>query len=202
MKKGFIESLTTEKVMNVFEKKGYDFFSKGAYNLNIFGIRAEISTPNSFDDLICVFHKNNKGENVEFVCPATTDPGTYWLEHPMNTGGTAILCEGQYKGAYALGTHYGHDALVQVLPLPCYRDNNKDGIIDKDARTITTGLYGINLHSAWWVEEADVIGNASAGCLVTKIKYHHKYIIEAAKQAVKIYGNRLTLTLLNENDFE
>lgn len=202
MNKEFIETkISTAQVQEVFRKKGYDFFAKGAFNLNIFGIRAENKIANEFDDLICVYYRSNAGGNIELRYPATTDPGTYWLLNPMSPGGSAILVEGQYKSAYQLGKHYGHEALVQIAPVSCYRDNNKDNVLDQVRSTITTGLYGINIHSAWWVEEADVVGNASAGCQVFKKKSHHASVIDICKQAAKIYGNKFTYTLFNQTDF-
>lgn len=202
MDKNFIiEKMNTANIQAVFEKKGYTYFSKGAMNLNIFGIRASANIPNTFDDFICVYYNDNNANKIELNFPATTDPGTFWLQNPMAKGGTAILAEGQYRGAYKLGQHYGHEALVQILPLPCYRDDNRDDKIDTNQKTITTGLYGINIHSAWWVEEAEVIDKASAGCQVCKRRMHHKQIIELCKLSAKIYGNKFTYTLLNEKDF-
>ena len=47
------------------------------------------------------------------LCDATTDPGLYYLEHPMNVDGTAILIPGQYIGSHKTGLHKGDHALIQ-----------------------------------------------------------------------------------------
>jgi hypothetical protein len=44
-----------------------------------------------------------KGHWTFNVHEATTDPGLYYLKHPANSSGTAILKEGQYLYRYCLG---------------------------------------------------------------------------------------------------
>ena len=103
-------------IEDVYIKKGYAFYDGDKpYNLNIFGIRCATDT-NFFDDLICVAYRSNYLETVVEVFQGTTDPGKYWLEHPMNKDGTAILCEGQFKSAYRIDKHRGkYNALCQRL---------------------------------------------------------------------------------------
>ena len=79
--------------------EGYAVFEKGTYNLNIIGLRTKGSDSNKFDDRICVVYKDENGW-VTRTWEATCDPGLYWREKPMNVAGTAIMCEGQYRGAY------------------------------------------------------------------------------------------------------
>ena len=43
-----IIELAKNRVQQIVEKKGYKFFEKGDYNLNIIGIRSEVSISNSF----------------------------------------------------------------------------------------------------------------------------------------------------------
>lgn len=87
--------------------------------INIVGIRNNLFLqPNSFDDTIVVFWKEEDQSAWEFCrYKATTDPGISYLGkgNAMNTRGTAILCEGQYRKAYALGLHHHrYEALRQV----------------------------------------------------------------------------------------
>ena len=97
----------------------------------------------------CVVFKDEQGW-ITRTWECTTDPGAYWLENPMNAGGTAILVPGQYRGVYKIDKHRGlYDALCQRGgTVKCYRDKNKDDVIDMDPDSVTEGMYGINLHKA------------------------------------------------------
>ena len=46
-----------EKLRQVFETKGYAFFERGDYNLNILGIRNQSGKADHFDDKLCVVYK-------------------------------------------------------------------------------------------------------------------------------------------------
>ena len=93
---------------------GYKIFTKGKFNLNVIGIRHR-GRPNEFDDIIALVYRDETAGWVtrEFRC--TMDPGTYWLDNPMNVEGTAVICPGQYK-SYAIDKHRGqYDALCQRI---------------------------------------------------------------------------------------
>lgn len=124
--------LSLSTIQRTFDKLGYVFFSLDKpYNFNLVGIRSNNIESDDFDDIIYCVYKDNNGVLVEHIIEATTDPGLYYLMNPLTTGGTAILCEGQHRGAFQLGLHKGqYKALVQLIPLPVIRDFNKDGILD------------------------------------------------------------------------
>lgn len=137
-------------VKSVYEKMQYVFFDSGKFNLNIFAIRSNNKVANKFDDFVCVAYKDEIGKKTVKVYNATTDPGTYYLENPLNVEGTAIVVPGQYLKSHTLGLHKGkYEALVQRGIIKVYRDNNKDNILDCDPLTIRSGSgYGINIHRA------------------------------------------------------
>jgi len=86
-------NLIMRRAMLVAKRKGYKVF-KAYRKLNIWGIRSKNQSPNKFDDELHVFFNNSKGRIPKwkhFVFPVTTDPGTYWLNNPMNAQGTACL---------------------------------------------------------------------------------------------------------------
>src|SRR5258705_13431643 len=93
-------------IQATLNERGHKTFAR-PFELNIVGVRSNSSIPNSFDDTINVFFKNAQGVWVFQSFKATTDPGTYWLENPLNPQGTAILKEGQYIGSHAIGQHRG-----------------------------------------------------------------------------------------------
>lgn len=197
--------ITVDKIKEVFKKKGYTFFDTGIYNLNIIGIRADNHEPNRFDDMIVVIYQDENYNWQIFKAEATTDPGRYWLLNPMRVEGTAILVEGQYRGAYLLGLHKEqYTALVQRnAKVNVYRDRNKDEILDHDKDGIQEGYFGINIHraSSWRVTED--VEKWSAGCQV--IQDPNKYddfINLCSKQTTHTGCNTFTYTLINESDLK
>src|SRR5258706_8646638 len=113
-------------ILTTLAERRYKTFLR-PFELNIVGIRSNSTIPNSFDDSINIFFKNNQGIWVFQSFKATTDPGTYWLKNPLNPQGTAILKEGQYISSHAIGLHRGkYPALVQVRPVTVIRDYDRD----------------------------------------------------------------------------
>jgi hypothetical protein len=70
---------------------------KRNYDLNLFGVRTANIVAGAFDDWLGVFWMNWDSDGWEYhVWPATTDPGTFYLDQPLNVSGTAILVDGRY----------------------------------------------------------------------------------------------------------
>lgn len=182
------------------EKKGYAFFTKGDYNLNIIGIRHDGNrVTNHFDDCIAVIYNNGNKENITRIFKCTTLPGKKAMEHPVNVVGTAILKEGQYRGAYKIGKHKGqYTALVQSKPLPVYRDGNKDDVFDFKPHYIDNGIFGINIHKAG--NSSVLVDGWSYGCQVFQSASDFSSFMALVNKAAKIYGNSFTYTLINEKD--
>jgi hypothetical protein len=188
----------------VMEKKGYVFFEgKKPYDLNIVGVRSFNMRANKFDDSINVFYKNTKKDWEVRVYKATTDPGTYYLEHPMKVTGTAIMVPGQYRSAYKIGLHRGsYEALVQrgENPVQISRDSNKDEILDMEKNSILEGHFGINIHKSG--SDSKIVEKWSAGCQVFKTSSDFKDFMTLVNRAAKYWGPSFTYTLLEEKDFE
>jgi hypothetical protein len=178
---------------------GYKVFTEGDYNLNLVGVRTPTNKANSFDDwFYCVFKQY--GEWIVLKFPCTTDAGIHWLRHPMKPTGTAILCAGQYRGAYRLDKHRGkYRALCQREgKVSVFRDSNKDEILDKEPESIVDGFFGINIHRATSVGSSERVNKWSAGCQVLKDSYDFAVLIALCDKAEHIYGNTFTYTLLEE----
>lgn len=188
----------------VMEKKGYVFFEgRKPYDLNIVGVRSTNMRANKFDDSINVFYKNTKKDWEVRVYKITTDPGSYYLEHPMNVAGTAILVPKQYRSAYKIGLHRGsYEALVQrgVNPVQIYRDSDKDEILDMEKNSILEGYFGINIHKAG--TDSTIVEKWSAGCQVFKTRSDFNDFMTLVNRAAKYWGPTFTYTLLEEKDFE
>ncbi len=196
---------TIEQVEKTVKAKGYKWFedskNKG-YDVNIVGIRnskTENQVTNHFDDFLTISYKV-EGE-WKFNCwNATTDPGQYWMEHPMSSGGCAILVPGQYRSAYKVGSHFNYEALRQQRNVKCYRDNNLDDIYDTDVDSITEGLYGINIHRSNPYTESYYVDKWSAGCQVFKKVNDFDTFMIICNKAKNIWGNSFTYTLLESQD--
>lgn len=191
---------TCAAVLDALRHLGHPVFTRGDFNLNLIGIRAASRQPDAFDDLICCAWRE-AGHWRFRAWPATTDPGLPFLREPMHADGTAILAEGHHRRCWAIGLHLGRiRALVQVAPLPVYRDGNRDDRFDLDPETITEGVYGINLHPAWTVPIAQQIGRWSAGCQVTQRVRDFQELLALCETSARIFGNRFSYTLIREED--
>ena len=72
--------------------KGYAYFNKGKYNLNIIGIRnAGNNVTNKFDDVIVVEYIDMYGIKSRNIFAATTEPGITSMTKPVSYKGCAIL---------------------------------------------------------------------------------------------------------------
>lgn len=184
-------------LQDAFAQRGYRMLSR-PFELNVIGIRVNYNTPNVFDDSIHVLFTDNTGQQRVISWPATTDPGTYWLQNPMNAQGTAILKPGQYTGSHALGMHRGqYLALVQVRPVTVVRDFNRDGNADYQSGREETGLFGINIHRALSSGTTKKIDSYSAGCQVFANAEDFGVLLQLAERHKQLYGNTFTYTLLH-----
>lgn len=187
--------LTT--ILKAFAQRGYKLLTR-PFELNIVGIRSNYNKPNVFDDSIHVLFTDSTGHQQVLSWPVTTDPGTYWLQNPMNTQGTAVLKPGQYVGSHALGMHRGqYLALVQVRPVTVIRDFNRDGRADYQTGREETGLFGINIHRALASGSTKYIDSHSAGCQVFANAEHFAIFLQLIERHKELYGNNFTYTLLH-----
>lgn len=182
------------------QQKGYSYFKKGDYNLNIVGIRSNQGqkVTNKFDDFLVVTY-NVKGVQQKKVYAITTDPGLYYMNTPCNKNGTAILVPGQYRACWQIGKHNGkYTALVQRKAVSVFRDGNKDNRYDY--HNIDTGMFGINIHRSNPYSTSTKIDNWSAGCQVFANAQDFAEFMKLCEEQRKLYGNTFTYTLLEEKD--
>ncbi|XWK90505.1 MAG: peptidoglycan-binding domain-containing protein [Phormidium sp.] len=135
--------------------------------------------PNQWNDRRMVIEIASGIPQIVGNWKATTEPGNYYTQRPMNRQGAARIAFGQYK-AWQVGTHGTsdrHEALVQVAKIKVCRDLNQDGIRKGDF--IDEGLFYVNQH---WGYDMPVVGKASAGCLVGQSRAHHREFMALIKQ--------------------
>lgn len=195
------EKIKSADFSKILVDKGYVYFNKGKYNLNIIGVRKSgDKVTNNFDDFIVVEYIDMYGIKTREVFAATTDPGLSSIINPISSKGCAILVPGQYRSCWKLGYHKGkYEAIVQYKPVKVYRDNNKDKVYDFDSKTIEEGIFGINIHKAG--DNSTIVNGWSAGCQVlAKRKDFDKLMKLAHYQISQGYGKLFTYTLINEED--
>lgn len=165
------------------------------FDLNIVGLRRQPAIPNTFCDRIAVFYRETVGGPWVFhAWPATTNPGTYWLQNPMNVSGTGILIPGQYRGSHSIGMHRGaYRALVQTGTLRLWLDADKDAEIDH-GRMIEGTRFGINIHHAG--EHSTRVDKWSAGCQVFANLADYNEFMGIVDRAFAIWGPRFSYSLV------
>ncbi len=168
------------------------FENPGGHDLNLVGIRNSSSDANGFDDWLCAFYWFDGVWNM-FSFPATTDPGTFYRENPLNVRGTAIMKPGQYRGAYKVGRHRGYKALQQVGSITVYRDNNKDEELDTTGVEEHQGLHAVNIHRANRLRASTRVEKWSAGCQVMQDPDHFDFFVTLCERGAKKFGNSLYL---------
>ena len=181
--------------------RGHRWYSQPG-ELNLVGIRTPGTVSGRFDDLMMtsVRHRDGRWHTWAFAC--TTDPGTYYLGKPLSPRGTAMLCQGQYEGAYRLGLHKGkYNALVQARPVRIVRGHDREALL-YEGGTEEQGIYGINIHRAGARGTTDEVGRYSAGCQVLANAKDFETLMELASLHTELYGPAITYTLIDMRELE
>lgn len=203
VKTNLFDKVAKRDLSIILRRKGYSYFTKGYYNLNIIGIRKNNNNviTNKYDDILVVMYRTRNGLKTVYY-NITTEPGDYYMRKKLgNPKGTAILVPGQYRGCWKLGKHKGeYEALVQAKPVKVYRDGNKDNIYDMFPQTINEGLFGINIHRSNEGFTRQTVDMYSAGCQVFADPKDFDKFIDLCKKQEVLYGNSFTYTLLDERD--
>ena len=203
MKTGLFTKCTTYNFEKLFKDKGYAWFTKGSYNLNIIGIRSNNNkVTDKYDDILVVDYNTDNGHKR--VCyTITTEPGKYYMQNLCNPKGAAILVPGQYRSCWQIGLHHGkYKALCQRKAVKVYRDNNKDMIYNITPKSIDKGIFGINIHRSNKTCICDTIDKYSAGCQVFNDPVEFNAFMRLCEAQRKLYGNTFTYTLINEEDMQ
>lgn len=194
-------SANLRTILEVFRHRGYQVFAR-PYELNIVGIRSDSLLANRFDDWVVVFFKDALGRWQLHQFRATTDPGTYYLKHPIATinsqglKGTAILAEGQWSG-YRIDLHRGqyHALCQRGAKVKVIRDYNRDSILDFGSGFQQLGFFGINIHRPSGSDER--VDRDSAGCTVFARRSDFEGFMKMAWQHRRKYGNDFSYTLID-----
>lgn len=196
-------------VVAAMERKGYQV-GRGPGELNIVYVEgmnpdgtANNDEANKWNDLRLLIKFEGGQPKIIGKWAATTEPGRYYTENPVNPSGCARIAFGQYA-SWQVGTHHagkpsGHEALVQTGgQVTVCRDLNRDGLRTGD--TSQTGEFGINQHWGYDLAEVD---KASAGCLVGQSKDGHREFMALVKSDARYQANHkyvFATAILPESD--
>jgi hypothetical protein len=170
---------------------------KGAGQINIIyveGCNADgtlnADAPNEFNDRRLLITFEGSTPKIVGNWEATTEPGFYYTDYPMNPQGAARIKFGQYKGCWQVGIHGNsvpHEALVQVRPVTVFRDYNRDMARTGDKED--AGNFGINQHGGYDYLYSN-ISQASAGCLVGRTMQGHEEFMTIVKSDPRYRSNQ------------
>lgn len=120
--------------------------------------------------------------DIKLCATATTEPGRYYTNNPLNPNGAARIAFGQYLDAWTFGIHgkSRQDALVQCGVIKVHRDLNKDGFRTND-RVYEGDGFGINQHTT--SNAPDTINFWSAGCCVGKYPATHAKFMQLCRES-------------------
>lgn len=203
--------MTIEQLRASILARNYAFFEQGDYNLNIVAIRENDVFENTFSDTLHLAYKEG-GVWKLITTPWTTLAGTLGRggeQSPLTGTGTgtgvsgvAIIVPSQYRRVFKFVDNYwqwlAYPFFQQIGNMQYWRDNNKNGVIDKGK--IYVGNYATNLHRMgnngvqktwvnsqweWW----------SQGCNGS-CEPDFKKILAPTREAVKKWGNIFSYTML------
>jgi hypothetical protein len=188
---------TLEQLQKAIESKGYLWPTNKTTPVGIIGVRESLEL-NKFDDELYVISQGSCGVRA-YGFPATTKPGKYWMENPMNVHGCGIVVPGQYINSHCKGKHHGqYDALVQCGLISVYRDKDKDDTFDLDPATIEQGTgFGINIHKAG--EHSTQVEKWSAACQVYANEPDFDFMMALVMPSLQKF---FTYTLLEAKDIK
>jgi hypothetical protein len=207
------KDLLAKKIVRYMESKRYEI-SRGRGQRNIVYIEGACSdgTANAdeadvYNDRRIVFEFTDGEPKILGNWLATTEPGTYFTEHPLNPRGAARISFGQYKRAWKVGRHEGpsgrgaHEGLVQAGAITFTRDLNKDGKRTGDREY--TENPSLNQHRGGGSSNK-TIGRQSAGCLVGWSPEGHTEFMNIVKNDTRYQNNsnyKFTTAVLNGDRF-
>lgn len=194
--------ITYDQIKQLYASKNYPFYL-GAYNINLFGIRASSRAVDQFNDVLGIAFKDEFGNPVLLMHKATTKPGLYFLKEKLgNPQGTFILIPGHYPKCWMKGKHKGrYDALVQsdIATFQGYRDRDSDGELDYGGIKYKN-VTGLNMHTTSFVSQKDKVGAYSAGCQVRKDYRDHIVAMGIVNKSLDLYGKYLSYALFLEHN--
>lgn len=179
-----MRSFTHLEILETYKSKGYPLNS-GINEVNIFSIRNDDPIANSFDDSIGILTRVTPSSWYVYQWDATTDPGLYYRNNPMNKDGTAIVIPAFHPKCHKVGLHKGYEAMEQVGPMKYVRDNNKNGVLDFLYKITGAKIFNqigkTNIHKAG--KASKLVDKWSAGCQVFAVENDFNLFMTIVKKS-------------------
>jgi peptidoglycan hydrolase-like protein with peptidoglycan-binding domain len=183
-----LDNSLASRIVKYMQLKKYQLF-QGIREFNIVyieGMNADgtlnDNTPNYFNDRRILLQIIDGVPTIIGNWEATTEPGYYYTDDPMNPAGAARIKFGQYR-AWQVGIHSEsdpHEALIQTGgQITVYRDYNRD--MKRTGDKEDTGYFAINQHWGYDMPYNDIY-YASAGCLVGRTRDGHREFMSQVKK--------------------
>ena len=150
-----IDQNASKKILDYCKDKKYPIGNFNIIYIEGCDIDARLNddTFNQFNDVRSIFNS----QKCLDCWQATTEPGAWYTDNPMNPNGAFRIAFGYHKDAWEIGLHGNsepHEALVQVEEVLGYRDYNRDGMRTGDF--LDKGLFGINQHWGYDLPPDDI----------------------------------------------
>lgn len=192
-----------DKLIRFLKSKSYNVYEKTGV-LNIVGLRKKDDgkVTNKFDDELCVFFKNERGNWELMEYTITTTPG-YKPKTSELPDKVAVLTLGQYVDQYKLGFHQNKtDHKCLKFATSIVHRNDKSNQYNYSAIT-SKGGFGINIHRSSQGGTSENVFNWSEGCQVFKNGNQFKQFITLCEnQESSAKKSTFTYTLCKKSEFE
>lgn len=205
-----MENILYNKIKKSVLNKGYKFFEGGDFDINLVLERTSNNFSDKFDDNTYICYKENGIEKCLNLKVTTKAGYKKAAEKPITyegITGTAVIIPNQYRGVwqylpngiaskkYPFNTTY----LMQIKGMDYWRDSDGDKTID-EMQIQKNKIFGTQFHvMSYEGKEYGNVSNWSLGCCGCQWTDYWK-IIEIIKKGVSIWGDKLTLTLLESKD--
>ncbi len=190
-----------EEIIAAMRRKNYRIYDNPTGNhINLVGIRNSSSEPGHFDDLLCVLYLSDGIWN-SFAFPASTDPGAFFRDSPLNVNGTVVMKPGQYRDAFKIGRPEGYKALQQAGQITVFQDSNLDAEFDLSAAGEDQQSHSLSIQPASRGPASTQLDKWNSGNQVVQDPGQYAFLMSLCEKSADGYGNAFTYTLLEDIDF-
>jgi hypothetical protein len=155
---------------------------------------------NAFDDIKMVL--DGDGKIVGGPWEATTQPGKYWTEHPMASGGAFIIALGP-QACWTLGEYHGLMVWRQAEDSRILGHRDPDRTYERHGPPTEFGNIGVHHHGGYDLPRED-LRNAAAGCQVIRLRDDQAQFMRITRRCPRYLkdrqGYRLTATVLTAQE--
>ena len=174
-------------------KKGGHPWKREPFELNVVGVRSSKNTPGQFGDWLTCSWLDDGGMWFFRRWRCSTDPWSFWRNHPLNSGaGRGILPAGHHGALWALGTVRGrHPGLVQVSDVEMWTDEKKR---TKATHSLSgPGRFGVACH---WQEDRPFRWHP--GCQVFEHEHQFGEFLAIVRHSLQVIPGVIDYTLIME----